>query len=84
MYVCYYNNVTINFCLCVSLCMILLQMVRTLLEDLPGMFSGTSVTHSALGAALQVAEKLLVSSQDNHPLFQNFIFYLHTSCLKAF
>ena len=36
-------------------------MVQTLLEDLPGMFEGTSITHSGLGAALTMAEKLLVS-----------------------
>ena len=36
------------------------QMVRTLLEDLPAMFADASSTQSALGAALQTAEKLLV------------------------
>ena len=38
-------------------------MVRTLLEDLPGVFAETSITDSALGAAIQVAEKLLVSDK---------------------
>ena len=38
-------------------------MVRTLLEDLPGMFAETSITHNALGAAIQVAERLLVSAR---------------------
>ena len=38
----------------------LLQMIRTLLEDLPGIFAETAITQCAVGAALQVAEKLLV------------------------
>ena len=46
-------------------------MVRTLLEDLPGMFAETSITDSALGAAIQVAEKLLVS--------ESYIF-MHSTC----
>lgn len=48
-----------------------MQMVRTLLEDLPGMFAETSITDSALGAAIQVAEKLLVS--------ESYIF-MHSTC----
>jgi protein transport protein SEC24 len=39
------------------------DLVRTLLEDLPGMFADTSITHSALGAAVTIAEKLLVSTK---------------------
>ena len=34
--------------------------MRTLLEDLPGMFAHNTSVQSALGAALQAAEKLLV------------------------
>ena len=58
-------------------------MVQALLEDLPGMFEGTSVTHSGLGAALQMAEKLLVSmytftESKLHPLLILSIEYLDT------
>ena len=38
----------------------LVQMIRTLLEDLPGIFAETAITQCVVGAALQVAEKLLV------------------------
>ncbi|CAI8053137.1 Protein transport protein Sec24B [Geodia barretti] len=37
------------------------DMIRTLLEDMPGIFAETPITECALGAALQVAEKLLHS-----------------------
>ena len=36
------------------------QLVRTLLEDLPGIFANNRSIKCALGAALQAAEKLLV------------------------
>ena len=41
-----------------------LQLIRNLLEDLPRMFAENKSVHSALGAALQAATKLLVS-RDN-------------------
>ncbi len=37
------------------------QLIRTLLEDLPRMFSGNKNSQCALGPALQAATKLLVS-----------------------
>ena len=36
------------------------QLVRTLLEDLPGIFANNRSVKCAMGAALQAAEKLLV------------------------
>ena len=37
------------------------QLIKSLLEDLPRMFGNNKIGHCALGAALLVAEKLLVS-----------------------
>ena len=42
-------------------CLFYLKLIRNLLEDLPRMFAENKSVHSALGAALQAATKLLVS-----------------------
>ena len=44
----------------------LIQLIRNLLEDLPRMFAENKSVHSALGAALQAATKLLVSKTKLH------------------
>ena len=45
-----------------NIVLIYLQLIRNLLEDLPRMFAENKSVHSALGAALQAATKLLVSA----------------------
>lgn len=46
------------------------QLVRVLLTSLPGMFSQTRETHSALGPALQAAYKLMSSTGGRVSVFQ--------------
>ena len=47
-------------------CCVHSQLIRTLLEDLPRVFAANKSVHSAMGAALQAATKLLVSEPDEH------------------